>query len=265
MASQDPIDAKFEVLESRLESWLESRLEDKLRALFAKFKIGQPPNPTKSQQGESSEKPPEREGCHSDICQPRMRVDFPRWEGDPAGWISRAECYFRYYRTSDDAMVEIARLNQDARRTRTTPRPTTYKPPSIPSHPSLPKKLIRELRDRSAKGLCWHCDELWSRYHRCKKGRLLLSETLEDVEEVVQEHEVEVTDEEEQLIDITMHALAGYAIPQTMKIGGFRKQQSITILIDTRSSNNFMNNEITVQMALPIDDCIKFDVKVADG
>ena len=37
-----------------------------------------------------------------------MKVDFPRWEGDPAGWISRAKRYFRYYRMSDDAMVEIA-------------------------------------------------------------------------------------------------------------------------------------------------------------
>ncbi|RZS16906.1 hypothetical protein BHM03_00048977 [Ensete ventricosum] len=36
-----------------------------------------------------------------------MRVDFPRWEGDPVGWISRVERYFRYYRTSDDSMVDI--------------------------------------------------------------------------------------------------------------------------------------------------------------
>ncbi|RWV82643.1 hypothetical protein GW17_00055838, partial [Ensete ventricosum] len=49
MASQDPIDAKFEVLGSRLELRLESRLKDKLRALFVEFKIGQPPSPTKSQ------------------------------------------------------------------------------------------------------------------------------------------------------------------------------------------------------------------------
>ena len=62
MASQDPIDAKFEALESRIESWLESRLEDKLRALFAEFRIGQPPSPTKFQRGESLERPPEKEG-----------------------------------------------------------------------------------------------------------------------------------------------------------------------------------------------------------
>ncbi|RRT73191.1 hypothetical protein B296_00024180 [Ensete ventricosum] len=96
------------------------------------------------------------------------------------------------------ARIQEERLNQDTRRLRTTPRPTAYKPPSIPNRPSLPKKLTREeLRDRSAKGLCWHYDELWSRYHRCKKGCLLLIEPLEDVEEEVQEHEEEVMDEEE--------------------------------------------------------------------
>ncbi|RZR82558.1 hypothetical protein BHM03_00009007 [Ensete ventricosum] len=141
-----------------------------------------------------------------------------------------------------------------------------YKPPSIPSRHSLPKKLIREeLHDRSAKGLRWHCDEPWSRDHRCKKGHLLLIELLEDVEEEVQEHEEEITEEEEQPVDITMHALADYVNSQTMKVGGFLKQQPITVLIDTGSTNNFMNNKVVVRMALPIEDCSKFDVKVADG
>ncbi|RWW54154.1 hypothetical protein BHE74_00039273 [Ensete ventricosum] len=73
-----------------------------------------------------------------------------------------------------------------------------YKPPSIPSHPSLPKKLTKEeLRDRSTKDLCWHCDEPWSCDNRCKKGHLLLIEPIEDMEEKVQEHEEEVTDEEQ--------------------------------------------------------------------
>ncbi|RRT56943.1 hypothetical protein B296_00008245 [Ensete ventricosum] len=108
MASQDPIDAKFEALESQLESRLKSHFEDKLRALFVEFKIGQPPSPIKSQRGESSNRPPEKEGQPSDVLQPRIRVDFPHWEeGDPDGWILRAEHYFHYYRTPVDAMVEI--------------------------------------------------------------------------------------------------------------------------------------------------------------
>ena len=43
---------------------------------------------------------------------PCMRVDFPRWEeGDPIGWISRAERYFRYHKTADVSMVKIAAIH----------------------------------------------------------------------------------------------------------------------------------------------------------
>ncbi|RZR83922.1 hypothetical protein BHM03_00010638 [Ensete ventricosum] len=139
-----------------------------------------------------------------------------------------------------------------------------YKPPLL-NHPSLPKKLTREeLRDQSSKGLCWHYDESWS-LDQCKKGHLLLIEPLEYIEDEVLEHEEEVTDEEQQSIDITMHTLAIYANPQTMKVGGLLKQQLITVLIDTRSTNNFMNNKVAVQMALLIEDCSKFDVTVTNG
>ncbi|RZR95709.1 hypothetical protein BHM03_00024582 [Ensete ventricosum] len=141
-----------------------------------------------------------------------------------------------------------------------------YKPPSVPSHPSLPKKLTKEeLRDRSTKGLCWHCDEPWSRDYRCKKGRLLLIEPIEYMEEEVREHEEEVMDEERQPIDITMHALTDYTNPQMMKVGGLLKQQTVTFPIDTGSTNNFMNSKVAVRMALPIEDCSRFYVKFADG
>ena len=122
-----------------------------------------------------------------------------------------------------------------------------------------------ELRDRSAKGLCWHYDEPWNHDHHCKRGHLLLIEPPEDMEEEVEEYEEEVMDEEQPLIDITVYALVGYANPQTMKVGGLLKQQPITILIDTGSTNNFMNSKVAVQMALPIENYSRFDVKVTDG
>ncbi|RZS21742.1 hypothetical protein BHM03_00054425 [Ensete ventricosum] len=93
MASQDSIDAKLEALES----WLESRMKDRLRDLFAEFRIGRSPSPTISQQSKSSEMPPEKEEQASDVMQPRMRVDFPRWEGDPTRWLSHAEHWRRAF------------------------------------------------------------------------------------------------------------------------------------------------------------------------
>ncbi|RWV90485.1 hypothetical protein GW17_00047306 [Ensete ventricosum] len=81
------------------------------------------------------------------------------------------------------ARIQEERLNHKARRTRVTPRlampsPTT---PSTTIRAPAPKKLTGdELHERSAKGLCWHCNEPWSYEHRCKKGQLLMIEPVED-------------------------------------------------------------------------------------
>ncbi|RWV84680.1 hypothetical protein BHE74_00010629 [Ensete ventricosum] len=46
---------------------------------------------------------------------------------------------------------------------------------------TLAKEVIkRRTRDRSTKGLCWHCDKMWSYDHHCKKGRLLMIEPIEE-------------------------------------------------------------------------------------
>lgn len=159
-------------------------------------------------------------------------------------------------------------LNHEARKTRVSPQPAILKlsaPPTIDWVPT-PKRLTREeLREQYAKGLCWHCDEPWSHEHRCSKGRLLMIEPIE--EEVIWypkeslEYEEEDAEEEPQPTEGTVHALAGYSNSQTMKVGGLLKQQPITVLIDTGSTNNILNSKVDVQMALPIENCSRFDVR----
>ncbi|RWW38851.1 hypothetical protein BHE74_00055878 [Ensete ventricosum] len=46
----------------------------------------------------------------------------------------------------------------------------------------------------SAKDLCWHYDELWSRDHHCKKQRLLMIEPIEE-----SKHEEEDLEHEENM------------------------------------------------------------------
>ena len=163
-------------------------------------------------------------------------------------------------------------LNHEARRTRVTSQLAILKPSAPPTIDRVltPKRLTREeLREQYAKGLCWHCDEPWSREHCYSKGRLLIIEPIE--EEVIEhpeeslEHEEEDVEEEPQLNEVTVYALASYSNPQTMKVGGLLKQQPITVLIDTGNTNNFLNSKVTIQMALPIENCSRFDVKVANG
>ncbi|RWV90752.1 hypothetical protein BHE74_00056434 [Ensete ventricosum] len=268
-----------------------------------------------------------------------MKVDFPRWEGDPIEWLSRTERYFQFYRTVDATRVEIAaihlkgnaikwlnwfkhthgglswqrfkeglldrfkptdfnnidgqlakirqsskiqeyqtrfvrlsnqtenwfekqllgifieglkleirgevkarqpytlmatisftriqeeQLKHEVRRTRVAPRPAMPRPttPSTTIQAPAPKKLTRdELRERSTKELCWHCDEPWSREHHCKKGQLLVIEPVEDEDNETSEEALEpkeeAMEEESQPANYPVHALASYSNPQMMKV-----------------------------------------------
>ncbi|RWW14044.1 hypothetical protein GW17_00022224 [Ensete ventricosum] len=106
MVSVDLIGAKLKAFEMRM--------LDRLRAV-AEFRLGGSPSPRRSQCGESSdrkENPPEEEEQVTNSSYSHIRVDFPRWEdGDPTGWISCVERYFRYHRTLEASMVDIAAIH----------------------------------------------------------------------------------------------------------------------------------------------------------
>jgi hypothetical protein len=66
-------------------------------------------------------------------------------------------------------------------------------------------------------------------------------------------------------VTYTIHALAGYSNPQTMKVNGFLKHQQVTILIDIDSTNNFLDESIAQNFSIPTEDCEPFEVTMADG
>ncbi|RRT31560.1 hypothetical protein B296_00029406, partial [Ensete ventricosum] len=156
--------------------------------------------------------------------------------------------------------IQEEQLNHEVRRTRVTPRPAMLRPtaPSIAIQAPAPKKLTRdELHERSAKELCWHCDEPWSHEHHCKKGRLLMIELAEDEDNKTSEEALEpkeeAMEEESQPANYAVHALAGYSNPQMIKVGGLLKQQLITVLIDTGNTNNFLNSKVAACLTLQIE------------
>ncbi|RZR95506.1 hypothetical protein BHM03_00024363 [Ensete ventricosum] len=96
------------------------------------------------------------------------------------------------------ARIQEEQLNHEVRRTRVAPRPAMPRPttPSTTIQSPAPKKLTKDkLREQSAKELCWHCDESWSREHRCKKGRLLMIEPAEDEDNETSEEALESKEE----------------------------------------------------------------------
>ncbi|RZS25210.1 hypothetical protein BHM03_00058376 [Ensete ventricosum] len=248
MASEEATDAKLEAFGNHM--------EEKMRSLFAKFSIGRLSNPRKSQHRETSDHrddPQEYGYITFDLNNPCMKVDFPRWEeGDPIEWISRTKRYFQFYLTANAtraqkpytlmAAISVVRIQEE--------------------------QLIRdELRERSTKELCWHCDEPWSREHYCKKSQFLMIEPAKDEDNETSEEALEpkeeAMEEESQPANYPVHALAGYSNPQMMKVGGLLKEQLITVIINTGSTNNFLDNKVAAHLVLQIKGCNNFDVKVA--
>jgi hypothetical protein len=63
---------------------------------------------------------------------------------------------------------------------------------------------------------------------------------------------------------ITVHALASYFNPQTMKVSRYLKYQPVTVLIDTGSTNNFVDEDIAKRLSIPVKSCDRLEVKLAD-
>ncbi|RWW16646.1 hypothetical protein GW17_00019462 [Ensete ventricosum] len=86
-----------------------------------------------------------------------------------------------------------------------------------------------------------------------------------ELEDVDCKFEEEDTEEDMQPLIGTIHALTDYDNLQMIKIEEFLKHQPVTILIDTGSTNNFVDSKVVAQLTLQIEDCSRFDVIIADG
>ncbi|KAF8405656.1 hypothetical protein HHK36_007732 [Tetracentron sinense] len=171
------------------------------------------------------------------------------------------------------ARVQEEKLSEETRRTtRAFNRPNTGGNGSSSTPTRKTARLTQEeLKEKTAKGIYWHCDEKWQRGHVCKQGKLLMIEPM--VEQMALEMDNdEAAQEDEELIGgddgkvtYTVHSLAGYSNPQTMKVNGLLKCQQVTVLIDTGSTNNFLDENIAKKFSIPTEDCEPIDVTLTDG
>lgn len=109
---------------------------------------------------------------------------------------------------------------------------------------SKPRKTGRalttkDIEERRAKNLCFYCDEKYEPGYKCKAQiyRLELMEEETNCEEGIDYQDV-IAGEVPQ---ISMHALAGINTYQTMRITGKVKNNPLHILIDSGSTNNFLD------------------------
>ncbi|KAH9651124.1 hypothetical protein KPL70_026631 [Citrus sinensis] len=121
----------------------------------------------------------------------------------------------------------------------------------------------QEARERREKRLCYYCDEKFLPGHRCQSPQLFMIEDspqhdcLETIEEVKQ-------DIGESIPEISYHAIAGTEHPQTIRVLGKLKNKDIMVLVDGRSTHNFIDQYVISKFGLPMVRDKRFQVMVAN-
>eukprot|EP00253_Pinus_taeda_P024406 PITA_24406 len=132
-----------------------------------------------------------------------------------------------------------------------TRKPTThnhkYGSVTAPSHPQPTRLKPQQLEEKRAKGLCYSCDNKYTKGHKCAEKKLFYIDC-EEEEEKEQEtskeediHEEQTLEKEEMNPTISCNALAGITSPQTIKIEGHIKKKKVIVLIDSGSAHNFIH------------------------
>nr|CAD1835788.1 unnamed protein product [Ananas comosus var. bracteatus] len=129
------------------------------------------------------------------------------------------------------------------------------------------KKLTPvELKERREKGLCFNCNEKFGPGHRCRKLFLIEGSWTDDEEnDVIDKAKSQLLKEKTEMPEISLHAIYGARMPQTMRVRGRIDQQRITILIDSGSTHKFLDDCMAKKLGLYPHHKGKFEVTVANG
>eukprot|EP00253_Pinus_taeda_P029460 PITA_29460 len=156
-----------------------------------------------------------------------------------------------------------------------TRKPTTdnYKDGSVVA-PSLRQPIRftpQQLEEKREKGLCYSCDSNYTKGHKCAKKKLFYIDCEEEEEkeqEMLKEediHQKQTLDNKDMDPTISCNALAGITTPQTIRIEGHIKKKKVIVLIDSRSTHNFIHFKIAKKLNCFLYPAPKCQVMVASG
>ncbi|RVW68732.1 Transposon Tf2-2 polyprotein [Vitis vinifera] len=275
------------------------RLEESLKALsdvVLSSKAAQPSHSSHSvKQGHTPQyQHEETESSRLNIPPLRTKIEFPRFAGDdPTEWFNRVAQFFEFQRTPEDQKVSLAAFHMEGEANQWWQwLNRTYKEENrtvtwtmfadelwarfgptdgedfdealshIKQSGSL-RDYQREFEKLGNRGLCFNCNERFTPGHKCQGPRLLLIEGHDEVQD--KEEEAEISDNREDELEVSIHALTGWASPRTMRVAATIKSQPIMVLIDSGSTHNFLSDKVARTLRLPVVPTKSFTVHVANG
>jgi hypothetical protein len=164
--------------------------------------------------------------------------------------------------------VESKNMVMATRRT----NPNIYRENNAPSSktPQPTRLTPQQLEERKEKGLCFNCDNRYSKGHKCGEKKLFYidceyEEEQEHEQEPSQDENIESISSEELIPMISCNALVGIRTPQTPKIEGYNKNKKVIVLIDSGSTHNFIHYKLAKDLNCFVYPAPEFQVMIADG
>ncbi|XP_026449232.1 uncharacterized protein LOC113349472 [Papaver somniferum] len=160
-------------------------------------------------------------------------------------------------------------------------KPSTSSAPPFITHPTAPtktdpplpsvkKRTPQQMKIRRNKGLCYNCDELYMTGHVCKTQQLFMlvagEENLSDHSDVSPEEPMaDSPSSSDTIMEISLHALTGQSVQDTIRISGHLHQQAIMVLIDMGSTHSFIDSHLADKLNVHISPTAPMLVTVANG
>ncbi|GJX18778.1 ty3-gypsy retrotransposon protein [Tanacetum coccineum] len=120
-----------------------------------------------------------------------------------------------------------------------------------------------ERQERIIKGLCFNCDNRWSRGDKCP-GKFLLLMTEEEDDMGVATGDGGEDAGESGDISI-LNSLIGHGSPRSLQLWGKIGKGDVHVLIDNGSTHNFIRPDVVEKMCLPIKSTKAFKVYIGSG
>lgn len=128
---------------------------------------------------------------------------------------------------------------------------------------------VEELRDRTAKGMCFNCDESYSPRHKCKGCLFLMDAEKDCLVELIEQQDIGDTVEiEEDLVttkEISLHAFSGTVNPRTIHLKGWIQGRPLSMLIGSGSTHNFIQEKVATRLGYEMQELPAFNVFIGSG
>ena len=106
---------------------------------------------------------------------------------------------------------------------------------------------------RREKGLCFQCDEKYSRGHKCSSSLfLLIVEDDNGASELNGQQPLSLSEivPDPPPAQLSLNALSGQVVPETLRMQGYIRGLPVSILIDGGSTHNFVHHRVVMTLGL---------------